>query len=150
MMNSPIEEAGIRGRGARAGGFSLLEMLIVVAIMGLIATLVLGKIGGVFSKSQRKVTQTQIEAAAAAVERFNMDMNRYPTQAEGLQILITQPAGETEWKGPYFNKETLPTDGWKHPLIYERDEKWGFRIKSLGADGKVGGEGDDADIDNRS
>lgn len=135
--------------GAR-GGFSLLEMLIVVAIMGLIATLVLSRIGGVFGKSQKKVTEAQIEIAAHAVERFHMDMNRYPTQTEGLGVLINAPANEPNWDGPYFDKEVLPKDGWGRPLVYELDDKFGFRIKSYGADGKPGGEGENADLDNRS
>lgn len=154
MMNQHNVMGCARGAGRveARGGFSLLEMLIVVAIMGLIATLVLTKIGGVFGKSQVKITKAQLEIASHAVERFKLDMNRYPTQEEGLAVLITAPANASGWDGPYFDKETLPKDGWGNPLIYERDSSgsgWAFRIKSYGADGKPGGEGEDADLDSR-
>lgn len=137
-------------RGRR--GFSLLEMLIVIAILGLIATLVYNNLGGAVGESKVQVTRTQIETAASAIEQFHKDVGRYPTAEEmrGFRALIDQPQDAPGWNGPYLSKDKEPSDGWKRALVYELDEKWGFRVKSLGADGKAGGEDENADLDNRS
>lgn len=134
----------------RVQGFSLLEMLIVVAIIGLIATLVFSRLGGTLGKSKVKVTEAQIQAAAASIERFQMDVGRYPTEEEGFTVLLDEPADTPSWAGPYLDRDEIPTDGWDRELIYQPDERWGFRVISLGADGRPGGEGENADIDNRS
>ena len=135
-----------------AGGFSLLEMLIVIAILGLIATLVYNNLGGAMSSSKGKTTMTQIEAASAAVERFHVDVGRYPTEEEmrGFEALIEAPADAPGWDGPYLGKDKAPEDGWGRELTYELDDTWGFRVGSLGSDGEPGGEDDAADLDNRS
>ncbi|GAB4550662.1 MAG: type II secretion system major pseudopilin GspG [Phycisphaerales bacterium] len=134
------------------GGFSLLEMLIVIAILGLIATLVYNNLGGSMSKAKVKTTQTQIASTASAIEQFHMDVGRYPTIAEmdGYRALIDQPSDAPGWDGPYLEKNKAPTDGWERELVYELDEKWGFVVKSYGADGKPGGEDENSDLDNRS
>ena len=138
--------------GVRRSGFSLLEMLIVIAIMGLIAGLVFTRLGGTVSDSKVKTTRTQLQAVAAAVERFNTDAGRLPTEEEmrGFRALIDAPVGVTGWDGPYLAKDKAPTDGWNRELIYKIDEKWGFRVQSYGADGQPGGDDVNADIDNRS
>ncbi|MEO1057842.1 MAG: type II secretion system protein GspG [Actinomycetota bacterium] len=97
-------------QGRRA--FSLLEMLIVVAILGLIATLVFSRLGGTFGESKIKVTQTALANAAVAVERFQMDVGRYPNAEEGLSVLLEKPEDASNWNGPYFSKRVLPRDGW--------------------------------------
>lgn len=134
---------------ARAA-FSLFELLIVLAIIGLLAALVLPRFSDAFGKGQRKSTEAQLSSLTSAVEAFKLDHGRYPTQQEGLSVLINRPTDveEANWK-PYLAKETLPMDGWKRPFIYRTDDKFGFRIISFGADGKEGGEGEDADLDNR-
>ena len=133
-------------------GFSLLEMLIVVAILGLIATLVFNNLGGSMSKAKVKTTQTQIAQTASAIEQFHMDVGRYPTVVEmdGYMALIDAPSDAPGWDGPYLEKGTAPKDGWDTQLVYELDEKWGFIVRSYGADGKPGGEDENADLDNRS
>jgi len=134
----------------RRRGFSLLEMLIVVAILGLIATLVFTRLGGAFGKSKVKVTQTALASATTSVEQFHVDVGRYPTEEEGLEVLLTEPEQDAEkWDGPYLSKRVLPRDGWDRQLIYERDEDFGFVLKSYGADGEPGGEGENADLSNR-
>ena len=130
--------------------FSLLEMLIVVAIIGLIATLVFSRLGGTYGKSQARVTEAQIQAAAAAIERFKMDVGRYPFEEEGFSVLLDPPPDTPSWAGPYLDRDEEPKDGWNRPLIYQIDERWGFRVISYGADGRPGGEGDNAEIDNRT
>ncbi len=133
-----------------ARAFSLMEMLIVVAIIGLIAALAVPRLGKLFGESQRKTTVAQVQILTQSVENFKINVGRYPTKEEGLRVLLEKPDGAEGWEGPYLDKKTLPKDGWKRDFIYIPDEKWGFIITSLGADGKDGGEGDNADIDNRS
>ncbi len=137
---------------ARVRAFSLLEMLIVIAIIGLIATLVLTNIGGADRQAKKATTMAQIESVAGAVERFNFHVGRYPTEAEmeGFEALLEAPANTTGWEGPYLDSERVPTDGWGRPLKYELDDRWGFKIVSYGADGQPGGEELNADLDNRS
>lgn len=133
-------------------GFSLLEMLIVVAILGLIATLVFNNLGGAMTSAKVDTTKAQIDAASSAINRFESNVGRYPTLEEmrAFAALIDEPSDAPGWDGPYLGKEKAPTDGWDRELIYELDEKWGFRVKSYGADGKPGGEDENADLDNRS
>ena len=133
-------------------GFSLLEMLIVIAILGLIATLVFNNLGGSMSKAKVQTTLTQIASTASAIEQFHMDVGRYPTIAEmdGYRALIDAPSDAPGWDGPYLEKNKAPTDGWDRELEYELDTKWGFVVRSLGADGQSGGEDENADLDNRS
>lgn len=141
----------MRGWAWRRRGFTLLEMLIVVAILGLLATLVFTRLSGEVGQSKVNVTRTQINEVASAVERFNLDVGRYPTEEEGLSVLIEAPAGGLDgWEGPYLGKRVLPTDGWGRELVYESDEAFGFVVRSHGSDGEPGGEGEAADLDNRS
>ncbi len=129
-------------------GFTLLEMLIVLAILGMLAALVVPRLGGKVIEAQVRTTQVQIVSLGGALETFAIDAGRYPTAAEGLDALINRPAAlpVERWKtGPYLQKSTLPKDGWGRPFIYEiSDGK--YVIKSLGADGAVGGTGPDADL----
>jgi len=135
----------------RRRGFSLLEMLIVVAILGLIATLVFTRLGGAFGKSKVKVTQTALASATTSVEQFHVDVGRYPTEEEGLEVLLTEPEQDAEkWDGPYLEKDYIPKDGWDRAFEYDPGESGRYVIRSLGADGRPGGEGEDKDIDNRS
>lgn len=139
--------ASVRG----SAGFTLLEMLLVVAILALLAALVGSRLVGAFGGAQVKTTRSQIESLATNIERMYLDMGRYPTEDEGLRVLIEKPATNGEkWAGPYLNKETLPKDGWGNAFVYQVDEKWKYRVISYGADGKPGGEGENADLDNRS
>lgn len=131
-------------------GFSLIEMLFVVAIIGLIAALVLPRLGGAFGTSQVKTTRAQIAQLSTAVEAFKLDVGRYPTEEEGLAALVTRPDNTPGWQRPYLEKSTVPVDAWGRPFIYKIDADYGFRIISYGGDGAPGGEGENADIDNRS
>jgi len=135
---------------ARAGGFSLIEMLFVIAIIGLIAALILPRLGGAFGKSQVQTTKAQLSSLTSAVESFRLNVGRYPSKEEGLAALLKKPDGAEGWSGPYLDKKIVPQDGWKREFIYTPDDEWKFVIRSLGADGKEGGEGENADLDNRT
>lgn len=140
------------GRRAVARGFTLVEMLLVIAIIGLIAALIGPQIAKNFQKSQVQTTKAQLENLATAVESFYTDNARYPTEAEGLNALIAPPQGLTTWSGPYLKKKTLPKDGWGGEFVYKLDKDFGYVIRSLGADKREGGApgSQDADLDNRS
>jgi general secretion pathway protein G len=135
----------------RGRAFTLLEMLIVLAILGLLAALVVPRLGGKVQEAQVQTTITQINSLAGSVEQFAIDIGRYPTAEEGLQALVERPASipGDRWDGPYLQKNFVPDDQWGRPFVYELQEGR-YIIRSLGADGQPGGEGFDADLDNVS
>lgn len=134
----------------RTRAFTLFEMLLVVTIIGLLAALMVPQLGKQFGKSQVRITKAQLESLSAAVEQFRLDVQRYPDEREGLAVLVERPLSIANWDGPYLGKRTLPKDGWSRDFVYARDNTFGFLILSYGADGKEGGEGENADLDNRS
>lgn len=141
---------GVSSRSVH-GGFTLIEVLFVVIILGLIAAVVIPRLGDTFSKGQIKTTVAQLRGVGNAVEEFRADVGRYPTEQEGLKALIERPQGvdEKKWGGPYLAKRTVPMDSWENEFVYKLDPAFGFVIKSYGADEKEGGEGINADLDNR-
>jgi len=131
-------------------GFSLLEMLVVLVIIGLLAGLVGPRIFGTIEPSKVKTANVQIKMLKAAVGTMYLDIGRYPTTEESLAILRTEPADETIkpfWKGPYL-EEALPLDPWNHPYQYSVPGGDGhpFALYSFGADGRTGGLDYNADI----
>lgn len=126
-------------------GYTLTEMLVVVAIIGLISAVVIPQTIGQLGKAQNKTSKLQAQSVATAVELFQGDNGRLPTQEEGLQALVTRPAGLDSWTGPYIRTEAQLKDSWGRPFSYSIEGS-GFTIGSLGADGKPGGEGADRDI----
>jgi general secretion pathway protein G len=128
-------------------GFSLMELLVVLAIMGLLAGLVLPRVMGALGKAKIDTTKTQVDQLSAALDFFQVDNGRYPNTGEGLEALIKRPDGLATWNGPYLAKNEIPLDGWHHPFIYQADQDAdGYSITSLGADGKPGGTGANADV----
>ncbi len=131
----------------RSGGFTLLELLVVVAIIGLLAAFVGPRLFGHIGKSQVTAAKAQIEALSRAVDTYRIDMGRFPDANEGLQALVKPPADPARWNGPYLRKE-LPLDPWGHPYVYRVPGANGreYAIESLGRDGQPGGTGEDADL----
>jgi len=131
-------------------GFTLLELLVVVVIIGLLAAYVGPRLFGQIEQSQRKLAGSQIEAFGRALGAFRLDVGRFPTNEEGLSALRSAPSGATKWNGPYIDKP-VPQDPWERPYSYRSPGTEGrdFDITSLGKDGTSGGTGDAADITNR-
>ena len=129
-------------------GFTLIEIIIVVIIMSLIATLIVPRLFKKVEKSKKQITKTQIVMVENAVKMFKLDTGRYPSSAEGLEALMKKPDNINNWDGPYLEKG-LPKDPWGREYLYAYPGKnYLFEITSLGADGQPGGEGENADIFN--
>lgn len=131
-----------------AKGFTLIEVLIVMVILGLLAALVAPKMFGKVGKSKQKAAKSQIALFETALDTYRLDVGRYPLTEHGLQALRTKPEGAERWDGPYLPKD-IPLDPWGHEYRYESPGQNGdFDIISYGLDGKEGGEGEDEDITN--
>jgi general secretion pathway protein G len=127
-------------------GFTLLELLVVMAIIGLLAGYVGPKLFGQIGKSEVKVAQAQIDALGKALDQYRIDVGRYPSTAQGLAALVGRPDAEARWSGPYLAK-AVPVDPWGRPYIYRSPGEHGdYDLSSLGGDGKPGGSGDGADL----
>ena len=132
----------------RTRGFTLLELLVVVAIVGLLAALVGPRFFGQLSKSKQQTTKAQIEAFRKALDTYKLDVGRYPATEQGLQVLLTRPGNDTKWNGPYLDKE-VPVDPWGKAYVYRLPgEGKEYDIISYGEDGLPGGAGEAADIRN--
>jgi general secretion pathway protein G len=137
---------------SRSRGFTLLELLVVMVIIGLLAGFVAPRYFAQVGKSQVKEAKAQIDALDKALDTFRLDMGRYPTTEEGLNALQVAPGGAetTNWGGPYL-KKNVPNDPWGRPYLYSSPGEHGeFDLSSLGKDGRPGGTGEDADITNWS
>lgn len=129
-------------------GFTLLELLVVMVIIGLLAGYVGPKYFAQIGKSEVKAARAQIDALEKALDHYRLDVGRYPNGEQGLAALNKRPASESRWKGPYLRKE-VPADPWGGAYQYVQPGEHGeFDLFSLGKDGKPGGEGEAADIGN--
>lgn len=141
--------ATTRVSSVRSLGFTLLELLVVMAIIGLLAAYVGPKYFSQLGKSEHNVAKAQIESFAKALDAFRLDAGRYPTTAEGLNALMAKPVNVRTWSGPYLAKE-IPLDPWGKTYIYKNPGTRGrdFDIVSYGSDGQPGGADAAADIFN--
>lgn len=131
----------------RQRGFTLIELLVVLVILGLLMSVVGPRVMKYVGGAKTDTARMQIEELAGALDMYHLEVGRYPTQDAGLQALIEQPAGEKRWKGSYLRKAKVPSDPWGNDYVYRFPGQHGaFDIYSLGADGQIGGEGEDAEI----
>ena len=135
-------------RGRRADrGFTLVEILVVITIIGLVMGLVGPRVLNYLSDSKVKAAKIQIESLAHAIELYYLDSGRYPSSSEGLNSLIYRPGNTTGWNGPYLKGAGLPSDPWGKPYVYRAPGQHGaYDIISYGADGQEGGTGAAADV----
>jgi general secretion pathway protein G len=135
-----------RTRHRRAAGFTLLELLVVMVIIGLLAGFVGPRFFAQIGKSETKTAKAQIDALGKALDQFRLDVGRYPSSEEGLAALNERPSGDTRWAGPYL-KKGVPQDPWGKPYVYAAPGEHGeYDLLSYGKDGQPGGEGDAQDV----
>ncbi|MDD5326257.1 MAG: type II secretion system major pseudopilin GspG [Phycisphaerae bacterium] len=130
-------------------GFTMVELMAMLIIIGLLATLVVTKVATKIDQARITTTKANLKVLHSAVNQFKMDTGRFPTEEEGLMALVEQPSDVIRYEpGGYLETTEIPTDGWGNDFIYEISPESGksFVIKSLGADGEEGGEDDDADL----
>lgn len=137
---------GLRSWARAGAGFTLLELLVVVAIIGLLAAYVGPKYFSQLGRSEQGVAKAQVEAFARALDTYRLEVGRYPTTEEGLDALLSKPANAARWNGPYLQK-AVPPDPWGRAYIYRSPgANADFEIMSYGKDGQPGGSGDAADV----
>ncbi|WP_051624875.1 type II secretion system major pseudopilin GspG [Hyphomonas oceanitis] len=142
---SPPEDPAL----PKDAGLSLIETLIVLVIIGLVSAMIVPKVIGRPDEARVTVARNDIAAIASALKMYRLDNRTYPSTAQGLPALVARPSGSPEpanWH-PEGYLDAVPNDPWAHPYEYRSPgENGGFDLVSLGADGKIGGEGQDADI----
>lgn len=135
-------------RATSIEGFTLLELLVVIVIIGLLAGYVAPRYFSQVGKSEVQVAKAQIESLDKALDLYRLDNRRYPSTEQGLRALVEKPASEANWKGPYLKKE-IPVDPWGKAYVYRQPgARYDFDLISYGRDGRPGGGGEDAEITN--
>ena len=149
-MPNPYRPAGHRRVVARRGGFTLIEILVVIVVIAILATLVAPNVFQHVGAAKNATAKSQIEMLGAALDAYRLDNGTYPVTQQGLVALWEKPTVEPppNWRSAYLRKP-VPLDPWGHPYVYlfpGGQNPQGYDLLSLGADGKPGGEGEDADI----
>ena len=140
LPSSPQTRRGV------ARGFTLLELLVVLVVLGLLVSIVGPRYFNQLGKSEGKAAQAQISSIAKALDMYRIDVGRYPSTEQGLAALSAAPANEAKWHGPYLQK-AVPNDPWGRPYTYKSPGDTGeFDLMSLGKDGAAGGTDENADI----
>jgi len=132
-----------------SAGFTLLELLVVILIIGLLTGIVAPRFMNQIARSEITTAKAQIDAFDKALQAFRIDVGRYPTMGEGLKVLVETPANEPRWRGPYL-KDSIPLDPWGRAYEYRIPSTRGkdYDVTSYGRDRAPGGSGDDADLTN--
>lgn len=137
----------MRSNRARERGMTLIEILVVLVLIGIVLGIVGGNFIGKGEKAKADAAKIEIGQIAQTLDLYKLEVGRYPSSQEGLQALISAPAGVANWNGPYWKKSAVPKDPWGNEYKYASPGSKGpYEIISLGADGKEGGEGPDKDI----
>lgn len=138
-------------RHPREAGLTLIELLVVIVVLGVLATLVAPSVFQHVGSSRSSTARAQIEMIGAALDAYQIDSDDYPSTDQGLAALRATPTGEPrprQWRGPYLRK-SVPLDPWGRPYVYRypgQENRFGYDLLTLGKDGKVGGQGEDADV----
>jgi general secretion pathway protein G len=147
LPNFNWRKTGAKNRRDKQGGFTLVELLVVLVILSLVMGLVGPRVLSYLSGARTKSANLQIEALSSALDLFYLDAGRYPTTSEGLSALVAPVPNVERWNGPYLNQSSVPIDPWGNAYEYRSPGEAGpYEIVSLGADGRKGGAGDDQDI----
>ena len=136
-----------RGRLSAAAGFTLLELLVVLAILGMLAAFAVPQVMNYLDRARSDSAKIQVSNLSTALDLYRLDVGRYPTTSEGLISLVTRPTAVDRWTGPYVKREESLIDPWGEPYDYRSPGQHGaFDLFSLGADKAEGGEGEDRDL----
>ena len=133
----------------RRGGFTLLELMVVLLVLALLTTIAAPRVTKYLRKAKAQTAKIQVNALSAAVDSFHLDTGRFPSCDEGLKALMDRPSDSSNWDGPYLKQRDSLIDPWGHPYLYRIPGQHGeYDIYSLGSDNREGGEGDAADVGN--
>ena len=142
-----VDRIKLRGRRRSEGGFTLIEILVVITIIALIMSLVGPRVLNYLGESKVKAARIQIQSLGNTLDLFNLDTGRYPTTGEGLTALVQSPGTIPAWNGPYLKGGVVPNDPWGKAFVYRSPGEHGpYDIMSYGSDGQEGGTGTAADV----
>jgi general secretion pathway protein G len=145
MQKLSLRSVRLKGRGE--GGFTLLELLVVLAIMGMLAAIIAPQVIKYLGTSKTQTAKVQVQNVMSALELFRLDVGRYPTQQEGLEALVTPTPTAPNWNGPYLKKDSALKDPWGNPYFYQNPGQHGeVDVYSLGQDKAPGGTGEAQDV----
>jgi general secretion pathway protein G len=146
-MTMLVDRIKLQGRRRGEGGFTLIEILVVITIIALIMSLVGPRVLNYLGESKVKAAKIQIQSFGSALDLFNLDTGRYPTTGEGLTALVQSPGTIPAWNGPYLKGGVVPNDPWGKAFVYRSPGEHGpYDIMSYGSDGQEGGTGTAADV----
>lgn len=136
-----------RRSSPRTRGFTLLELLVVLAILGFLAIIAVPQVLKYLSSAKTDTARIQVTQLGATLDLYRLDTGSYPTEEQGLDALLRRPQDMDNWKGPYLRKRDMLNDPWGNPFIYRFPGEHGeYDLLTFGADGKEGGEGEDTDV----